>query len=187
MSPILGITASQMTRNLNSYESIATVTVGAGGSASITFSSIPSTYKHLQIRGIHRSTVSSPGNNVILYMRFNGDTNGANYYSHQLEANGSGVSASSDGLNAVISNYGPRGQDTASSFMVDIIDILDYSNTSKYKVSRSFVGDDLNGSGGLSFSSSLWSNTAAVTSLTFLPSPTNFAQYSQLALYGIKG
>lgn len=32
------------------YDSIATTTVGAGGAASITFSSIPSTYQHLQIR-----------------------------------------------------------------------------------------------------------------------------------------
>ena len=37
---------------LNSYESIATVTVGAGGTSTITFSSIPTGYTHLQIRGI---------------------------------------------------------------------------------------------------------------------------------------
>ena len=34
------------------FESIATVTVGGGGAASIEFTSIPGTYQHLQIRGI---------------------------------------------------------------------------------------------------------------------------------------
>jgi hypothetical protein len=56
--PILGIIASAITGNLvtTSYESIATVTVGGGGSATIDFTSIPATYTHLQIRGIARST-----------------------------------------------------------------------------------------------------------------------------------
>jgi hypothetical protein len=51
--PILGIIASAITGNLvtTSYESIETVTVGSGGSATVlTFSSIPATYTHLQIR-----------------------------------------------------------------------------------------------------------------------------------------
>jgi hypothetical protein len=50
--PILGIIASAITGNLvtTSYESIETVTVGSGGSATVTFSSIPATYTHLQIK-----------------------------------------------------------------------------------------------------------------------------------------
>jgi hypothetical protein len=55
--PILGIIASAITGNLvtTSYESIATVTVGGGGAATVAFTSIPATYTHLQIRGIGRS------------------------------------------------------------------------------------------------------------------------------------
>ena len=55
-----------------SYESIATVTVGAGGSSSISFTSIPSTYKHLQIRAITRDTGTSYINNLAGY--FNTDS-----------------------------------------------------------------------------------------------------------------
>jgi hypothetical protein len=54
MTPILGILASGMSGNLwapgKDFDSIATTTVGAGGASTITFSSIPSTYRHLQIR-----------------------------------------------------------------------------------------------------------------------------------------
>ena len=46
------------------YESIATVTVGAGGSSSVTFSSIPSTYQHLQIRYIN--TTSTAYQNLVI-------------------------------------------------------------------------------------------------------------------------
>ena len=48
-----------------SYESIATVTVGSGGAASVEFTSIPSTYTHLQIRAIVRTNYTSSNNKSI--------------------------------------------------------------------------------------------------------------------------
>ena len=62
--PILGVIASGISGHLtppwpdNSYYQIGTTTVGAGGSSSITFSSIPATYTHLQIRGIASNTAN---------------------------------------------------------------------------------------------------------------------------------
>jgi len=52
VTPILGIFDSAKSGNLyfSSYDSISTVTVGAGGAASIDITSIPSTYTHLQLR-----------------------------------------------------------------------------------------------------------------------------------------
>jgi len=185
--PILGIWASSFAQPTGDYQAIMTATVDSGGASSITFSSIPSTYKHLQIRGIHRSSISSAGNNIGMYMRFNGDT-GSNYYWHELAGNGASSMAygqSDTGINA--SPHGPRSGDTASSFNADIIDILDYTNTSKNKVSRALVGDDLNGSGWIHLASGLWNNTAAITSITFFLESSDFVEHSQLALYGIKG
>ena len=72
------------------YESISTVTVGAGGTSSISFSSIPSTYKHLQIRFIGTCTVSGEYSQAV-YMRVNSDT-GSNYSRHSLGGNGSTIS-----------------------------------------------------------------------------------------------
>lgn len=186
----LGIMSSQISGHLwapaGAYDALATVTVGSGGSSSISFTSIPSTYKHLQIRGIHRSDISSSGNNIGMYMRFNGDT-ASNYYWHELAGNGSITLAygqSDTGINA--SPHGPRAGDTASAFNADVIDILDYTNTSKNKVSRALAGDDLNGSGWIQLASGLWNNTAAITSITLFLESSNFAQYSQAALYGVK-
>jgi len=162
------------------YESIATVTVGAGGSSSISFSSIPSTYKHLQIRAIAKW-----GTAYTAYSRiqFNGDT-GANYTQHRLE--GSGSSASAAGYTGETS--GIVGFNSDTQWGAFITDILDYTDTNKYTTIRTLGGYDNNGSGYITFSSSLWRNTAAVSSISLLPSSgVTFVQYSSFALYGVKG
>jgi hypothetical protein len=70
-----------------------------------------------------------------------------------------------------------------------IFDILDYTNTNKYKTVRMLGGVDFNGSGEVDFMSGLWLNTSAITRIDFLPSyqSTQFQQYSSFALYGIRG
>ena len=184
MSPILGIWASSQQPALqSSFESIATVTVGAGGSSSITFSSIPSTYKHLQIRLFGRTTAA----NVQSYakLEFNSDTTGANYYSHYIQADGSTVAASAN--SSISAHYDIAGASaTASVFGAIIFDILDYTITNKYTTTRALGGVDNNGSGRMNLTSGLWMNTNAVTDITLTPFTGNFAQYSQAALYGIK-
>ena len=175
------------------FESIATVTVGAGGAASISFTSIPADYTHLQIRGIARGTRTDYSIDQ-LYTRVNGDT-GTNYSWHWLRGNGS--SAGTDaGTNATSMNLGWFATDATASvtnaFGGTVIDILDYANTNKYKTFRVLSGNDLNG-GGSPFSgtiiliSGLWRSTSAITSITLDPDNNNFAQYSHFALYGIKG
>jgi hypothetical protein len=67
------------------------------------------------------------------------------------------------------------------------MDILDYANTNKYKTTRTLIGRDRNGAGIMLFHSGLYQSTNAITSLKFFPSTGNFAQYTQFALYGIKG
>lgn len=192
MSPILGIIASSIQPGLNatSFESIATVTVGSGGSSSVTFSSIPSTYKHLQIRWIGRDSAADTGvQNVVL--SFNSDTTYTNYNSHYLTGDGASATAGNIQVSAF---YAPAGlvvsnNGLASAFGAGIIDILDYANTSKYKTVRTLTGIDLNGTGGqVRLASGLWMNTAAVTNIVInVRSSGNFTQYSTFALYGIKG
>jgi hypothetical protein len=186
MTPILGIMASQISGKLSSYESIATTTVGSGGASSITFSSIPATYQHLQIRGIARDTRANAATN--LSIQYNGDT-GANYTSHYLNGTGSGVTAGFEGASGT-SIVGARvaGNNlAASSFGSFVIDILDYGNTNKYKTNRSLSGYEDNSSGAIWFLSGLWMSTSAVTSITITPVTSPILQYSSFALYGIKG
>lgn len=186
--PILGILASaQIGVNGSSYESISTVTVGAGGTSSIDFTSIPSTYKHLQIRGIGRLTTASSGASNI-GVRFNSDS-GTNYSYHILSGRTS--SAASGGAGNSNQMYLPdmiiRDGSTANAYSGFVIDILEYANTNIYKTIRALSGWDSNGDGKIALTSGNWRNTAAVTSITLVPESDLYKQYSQFALYGIKG
>ena len=179
MTPILGTMASQISGHLatpNNYESIATTTLSSS-SGTITFSSIPATYQHLQIRGIYLGS-GEP------YIRFNSDT-GSNYSYHILRGDGTTVYAQG------VANwtYMPFGYyDTAVTNVPAnfIIDILDYANTNKYKTNRSLSGLNTNAAQyeDIRFNSGNWRNTAAVSTITI--SGMTFGTYSSFALYGVK-
>ena len=109
------------------FESIATVTVGSGGSSTITFSSIPGTYAHLQIRATLKQ---STGNGA--FARFNSDT-GNNYARHRLIGTGSAAGAFGEASQNKVQINTSQGY---PSFGVFIMDILDYANTNKYKTER---------------------------------------------------
>ena len=180
MSPILGIFASQGRVASTSYESIATVTVGAGGASNVEFTSIPNTYKHLQVRAIARVAAG----NAYMYVQFNGDT-ATNYTYHMLYGNGTTAAAdAAANTTGAAANY---ISSTASTFGVLVQDVLDYADTNKFKTVRDLGGYDANGSGQVRLTSGLWRSTSAVTSLKITPSASSFTQYSQFALYGIKG
>ena len=164
------------------FESIATVTVGSGGVLEIDFTSIPSTYQHLQLRALYRQA-----NGEAILMRFNGDT-GSNYVCHALYGNGSTASAGAgtSRTNIPFERFG--GMPTGTSMYGGaVIDILDYKDTSKYKTVRSLSGHDENGSGYINLESGLWMSTSAITSIKFYTPGNVYSQYSSFALYGIKG
>jgi hypothetical protein len=197
MAPILGIYASQISGHLfapsGAYDSIASTTVGAGGTGSISFTSIPSTYTHLQLRINARST-STSANGIVMGIRFNGDT-GSNYSLHYLSAYQGAAQAVEAGAIANASQmyaavFAADGN-AASIFSGAVVDILDYKNTNKNKTIRSITGYDINGSTSGYSSSTLysgsWRSTSAVTSIDFTIVAGNYAQYTSFALYGIKG
>jgi hypothetical protein len=166
---------------LGDYESIATVTVGSGGSASISFTSIPSTYQHLQIRFIARG---ASGGGILTTL--NSDT-ASNYSYHNLTGEGTTASANS-GVNASNMLFVRNGgiQTSANIFSAGVIDLLNYANTNKNKTLRTLNGGDANGSGNIQLESGSWRNTAAIHSATLTHNGSGFAQYSQFSLYGIK-
>jgi hypothetical protein len=193
VSPILGIWASQNYSRYSitgSYESIATVTVGSGGAANVEFTSIPSTYTHLQIRAFSK-TNRSDATTDILKLNVNADT-GTNYSWHTLGGNGSTAFVDKASTTSYIRLDWTAGSGTGSSnvFGVSIIDILDYANTNKYKTFKTLMGVDLNSgdtSSRIYFESGLWQSTSAITSIKFTQlDGTQFTQYSHFALYGIK-
>jgi hypothetical protein len=166
------------------FESIATVTVGAGGVSTVTISSIPGTFQHLHLRVLAQDARSA-ANASQFYVTYNSDT-ASNYTEHQLAGDGSAASAYGAGGVSAMSIITGRG---GSGFYMgaNIIDILDYANTSKFKTLRSLGGADNNGSGQIRMDSGLWRSTSAITSITFTPLTANIAQHSTFALYGVRG
>lgn len=178
--PPLGVFARPLVAT--SFESIATVGVYDNSSVyTLTFSSIPSTYKHLQIRG-QTNNGSGTGTQYGL-IQFNSDT-GNNYSYHILEGNGSSASASATTSTSSIKIS--KQNDTTDIFSIPIVDILDYTNTNKYKTVRTLSGYEESAQG-VQFISGLWQSTSAISTITIKLDTGKFGKYTQYALYGIKG
>ena len=193
MSPILGIIASQNYQRITDTGDmfpISTVTVGSAGAADVTFSNIPSTYTHLQVRVFAQTNRSTYGRDMV---KLNVNTDTGNNYSHHyvLGDGGSTIAGAASTTNKI--DLGEVGTGVGSTFGIIVFDLLDYTNTNKYKTIRSLFGGDYNGTiagfgGTVGLFSGLWQSTSATTSLKFAPvNGTQFNQYSSFALYGIKG
>jgi len=173
---------------LSSYESIAKVT-GTGSSGTLTFSSIPSTFKHLQIRGIWRTNYAS-NPDFLCAITANSDT-GSNYAWHNLEGNGSSVSASGGASDTRILSTRFAASSVASNTLgAIVIDVLDYGSTTKYKTFRLFGGVDDNNTAPatkIQVRSGLWLSTSAINSISFTTiGGDSWTTQTTLALYGIK-
>ena len=171
------------------YESIATTTVGSGGVAEIDFTSIPSTFKHLQIRALVRTNRASTRDALYIYL--NNTRTTTSYTTHNL--NGDGASATSAGYGSG-SGVGAQsglllGNSVASqTFSVFIMDILDYADTNKNKTIRMLGGWDSNGAGDVFLNSNAFLSNSAIDRIGFDPTNgTALLENSQFALYGIRG
>lgn len=163
------------------------ITVGAAGASSVSFTNIPATYTHLQVRCLARTNRASQVDDAV-YLQLNSDT-ASNYSQHSLSGQGTSAYAGAGVSQTKMFLGRATGVTaTASIFGASIIDLLDYANTNKYKTLRSLTGLDLNGSGGLvSLFSGSWRDTDAVTSIQITFIGSLMEEYSQFALYGIKG
>jgi hypothetical protein len=166
----------------NTYTLIATNTVGSGGVASVTFSSIPGTgYTDLVIKASVRSTVAEDG----FGLRFNSDT-GSNYISRVLVGQG----ASSSSFAATSSYMVAMGRQsesgyTANTFGNNDIYIPNYTSSNQKSVSSDAVNENNATTARAQIAAGLWTGTAAISTILILPGAGNFAQYSTFTLYGI--
>lgn len=168
---------------------IQTTLVGATPAATVEFSDLgqyAGVYRHLQLVFVSRGNRSSADTSDI-YVQFNGDT-GANYNSHYLRGNGSAMESvaytSSNNNGVFLSQANTGAIQTANSFAVAIIDILDPFETTKFKTVRALAG--VTGVVNRIFlHSGAWRNTASLTSITLDDTAGNFTQYSRFSLYGV--
>lgn len=189
--PILGIWASSrpsVAADTGAMFPLQVITVGSAGAASIEFTNIPSTYTHLQIRGLGRS--SGAGSVDFAKMQFNNDTT-SNYATHYLYGTGASALATAFSSSAYIyQDFYAGAAANASVFSGFVIDILDYRSTNKNKTVRMLSGWDNNGAtnnGNIALQSGLWFKTPeAITSIKLTMNNGSFVQYSSFALYGVK-
>jgi hypothetical protein len=171
-----------------SYESIATAT-GTGSSNTITFSSISTDYKHLQIRGLVRNTGPYSGCSE-LRVRLNGSSS-AEYASHYLAGGGSSAFAGDYSASETQIRFyqgAAMNNNTADIMSVMVLDIHDYASSTKNKTLRFFAGADFNNTNGIvTLQSGLRVNTAAVTSVSLIAEYGSWNTQTTFALYGIKG
>lgn len=196
--PILGVIASSRqtaVADTGAMFPLQVITVGAAGASSITFSNIPNTYAHLQVRAFARDT-SSTGTYNAFKLQFNGDTSSSNYAFHMLYGTGAAAGADSTTTGTFgwiyLDTY-PNAGAITNNYSGGILDVLDYASSNKYKTVRWLGGHDNNGTGStdsrkgfINLKSGLWLSTSAITSVTLSSDGTAFAQYSQFALYGVK-
>jgi hypothetical protein len=168
------------------YELISTTILGTATS-SVTFSSLgdySSTYKHLQIRSVARSTRAGETNSRIR-LQFNGIT-AANYFWHDLRGDGSAVTS---GSQLLTSSMGmgriTAASSTANAFAATVIDALDCFSTSKNKTFRSLSG--MTSENFIRLQSGSLAETDSITEITLLDEFGSFVAGSRFSLYGIKG
>jgi len=165
-----------------SYELIATA-LGTGSSNTITFSSIPQAFKHLEIRAVLRSS----GFAQSFTIRFNGNSDTL-YSSHKLVGNGSSVDVGVAPDQPHISFDSTLGASSEANVVgAAVMQILDYSSTNKNTTLRS-LGGVRGTSNSIHLNSGLFRSTSAITSLSLIAGGTDFfSNLTRVSIYGIKG
>lgn len=169
----------------SAYESIATANPTG---ASVTFSSIPSTYAHLQFRGIYKDTSTSSTQEAPLYIQINGAS--SDYMQHYLRGNGASATAVGNVTQSWMRVDGAGMVSTTGYYGCFLIDFFNYSSASTRKVMKAIAGSTSNVAQTnymVSLSSGLWMTTSAISSITIYAGNGGFASGSSIALYGIKG
>lgn len=185
--PVLGIVASSISGNLSSgaFESISTATLGSN-SGVVNITSIPSTYKHLQLRIVGRHVGSIGIADAIVF--FNGDEN-ANYtksWTFTFDGNGPYTSRGTSQNGFSMGYFANNGSSSVNGSYV--LDIIDYANTNKFKTVQYLNGAEKT-SGGTTVAmhgTASWLSTAAISSIR-VTCGDSIAAGSTFALYGIKG
>ena len=162
----------------NTYTLISSVTVGSGGAASMSFTSIPATYTDLVVVWSGRTTSSQPTTNTEI--SFNGSS--SNFTGRYLEGNGSGSGSGSYGR---FIGTDSAATSTSNAFSNNMVYIPNYAGSSNKSFSADSCAENNTTTTQTTLNAGLWSQTAAITSVTVTPATSAYVQYSSAYLYGI--
>ena len=151
------------------YTALATKTL-TGTASSVTFSSIPATYRDLVLVCDYTGSTTA-----FVILRYNGDT-GANYSRVTMIGN-SGGAQSLTATNITVGAMYSANRNTT------VFQVLDYSATDKHK--SSVQRDSNAGQSEVVASAARWANTAAINSISLTPASGTLSSGSTFSLYGI--
>jgi len=160
-------------------QAIETVTVGSGGQASIVFDVIPADYTDLKFAFSGR--LSGSVNWQAVRVRFNSNASG---YSQRFLYGNSGT-VESTSRSDDFAFYVQGANATANTFSNSEIYIPNYASSANKSFSVDYVNENNSTTNLIGISASLWSNTAAITSISLIPEAGNFVEHSTATLYGI--
>ena len=154
----------------------STVTVGSGGAANIEFASIPATYTDLLLFVSARSSTTND------YYRININSSALNFSGLYLGSTGTSVVTGSSSP-----AFGRMTQSgyTANTFGNDFWYLPNYTSSNNKSISVDAVTENNSTTSYLDLVAGLWSQSAAITNIKFVPNTGNFAQYTTATLYGI--
>jgi hypothetical protein len=160
---------------------IGSVTVGAGGTASIDFTSIPNTYTDLALLFSVRSDGS--GSQSSFFIRFNGDAGATNHsYRNFYGTSSSAVSTNSTGA-GMSTGWGDYAADTTNVFSSGVAYIPNYAGSTTKIASIEFFSEGTSGT--QTVTAGAWTGTAALTAIKIYAAAGNLVQNSTAYLYGI--
>ena len=169
----------------NTFTLIASSTVGAGGAASIDFTSIPSTYTDLVLYVSARSARTTGGTDG-MRVEINGST--ANFTYRSIDGDGANANSYS-GTTGIIAGLPQNGGSTgwtANTFASTYVYFPNYAGSSNKSFSIDTTTENNATTSYLDLQASLWSQTTAINQLTLKSTnAANFVQYSSAYLYGI--
>ena len=176
---LLGILNSQAAGGGGAtFEHIETIT-GSGSSFSIT--NIPQDYAHLHIR----ATLQADKDEVLL-LNFNGDT-GTNYSKHHIKGSRGNSIQSVGYANTSTIEIGEAFADNwTGSVSGLILDLYDYSNTSKYKTVQYRDGQSNEDRAQVSLGSGNWRSFSGITSIQLGISSGVITSKTQISIYGVR-
>ena len=163
------------------YEAIATVTVTGATAASMDFTSIPQTYTDLLIKYSGRVNAAVDPTLKIIF-----NSNTSNYSSKVLYGDGTTPGSFNGSTAYTYGGYVCNSNHTANTFSNGEIYIPNYTSSNNKSVSVDDVIETNATESYLFLAASLWSDSAAITSISLDPVNADLVQYSSATLYGIK-
>lgn len=197
MSPILGIWASAASASKASAMKLIQNVTLTGTQDGVTFSSIPQTFKHLQIV-INAKGTSTAYYYGHIYLRFNGLDSSTSYgglknqaynvdWTSSISAFGSYPTTTLD-----VGYYTDSISGTSNMFGPMVVDIPNYTNTTQNKATTSRFGFITGLSNGQDFATTGWGSgvsfsTTAITSILVNNYGSQFVSGTTISLYGLEG